>query len=214
MSNNRFKISNSGMTMIELLIAVSIFLVITGITVFGYSDFRSKVSLQNLIGDIALTIRSVQSYAIGVIGKEGDFSSGYGLHFSTGTSGSNSPYANTKSFIIFQDMNDNNLYDIPEDICTDECDDIINISGLSKIVGIYLKDSTVPIESTASLDISFKRPNPDALFCYRWDPSSDYCDWSNEQIQYARIVLSNGLTGEDEITKTVKISNTGQISIE
>jgi type II secretory pathway pseudopilin PulG len=217
MFDSKNKILNSGMTVVELLISISIFLVITGITVFGYGNFRSKVSLQNLAGDIALTIRSVQAYAIGVIGKDGDFSSGYGLNFSTGQSGVNSAYSNERSFIIFHDENSNNIYDAEEDVScsdTDECDEIVNISGTSKIRGIYLNGSSEPIEGTTSLDIGFKRPNPDALFCFRWDPSSDYCDWDNQQIEYAKIVVSNGLSGDEEITKIIKVSNTGQISIE
>ena len=63
MSKNKNKMKyNSGITIIELLVVISIFIIISGITIFNYSKFKSTATLQNLADDIALSVRRVQGY--------------------------------------------------------------------------------------------------------------------------------------------------------
>ena len=99
-----------GMTLIELLVALVIFSIITGIVLFNYGDFNASLTMQNLADDIALTVRRAQSYAIGVRGREGSFQVGYGVHFGvtpydpTEKEADNVLYqGSNKSFILYKE---------------------------------------------------------------------------------------------------------------
>ena len=51
---------NRGMTLVELIVVLAIFMIILGLTIFDYSSFKSTTTIQNLADDIALTIRKAQ----------------------------------------------------------------------------------------------------------------------------------------------------------
>lgn len=197
------------MTIIELLVALSIFIILTGITIFDYGSFRSTVGTENLVNDIALSVRKAQSYAIGVRGISSSFENGYGISFVTRDLTSNPLSGSNKSFIIFTDSNNSRSYDIPTGVCGDsnECREILSINGIDRISAIYLEDNK-KIDVNGRLDIVFKRPNPDALFCYRPDGVNSACP-QGASSSYVKIEVSNG-----ESAKTVTIWNTGQIGIE
>jgi len=195
---------NKGLTIIELLVVVSIFMIITGITVFNYNSFNSSISTQNLADDIALTIRKAQGYAIGVRGLGvNKFDYGYGIHFTTNNSNSSLKSGSSTSFILFTDINDNKVYDYSEDIeCGtfengDECVEVLNIKSADEIKEI-LVNSTLE----DSVDILFKRPKPEPNF---------YINGGIEPATSVDIKVS----GPDlsSATKFIKVSNTGQISV-
>lgn len=223
---------NRGLTLIELMVVIAIFLVITGVVIFDYGSFRSNVSLQNLTDDVALSIRKAQSFAIGVRGvsKGGIFvfSDNYGVHFSMNSiqpigalSGSN------KSFLMFSA--DSSLKYTEPIVTPTTCGDVSNNSCLElfKITSAdFVEDIIYTIGSVdhsslsensnqASVDIVFKRPNPRAEFCYKKTLSvtEDCLDPSPSSIS---IVMSNGetaLSGRKKIKK-ITVQNTGQISIQ
>lgn len=207
-----FKIKNKGMTLVELLIVLSIFTILTSIAMFNYGNFRSSISTQNLANDIALSIRKSQSYAIGVRGLGDIFNYGHGVHFTTSSVTSNILAGSDKSFLLFMDVSPNGKYDYPSSgICGtpssgNECEEILNINSADKISAMYLDGILKP--QGGLLDIVFLRPNPDAYFCYRVNVlSSCQTNFSN-----AIIEVSNGKVGNDKVTKQIKIWNTGQIS--
>jgi len=72
------------MTFIELIVVLSIVSIISAVTLFNFTDFSTKVSLQNLAQDIALKIKQAQTNAISGRLSEG-FATGtppsYGIHF-------------------------------------------------------------------------------------------------------------------------------------
>ena len=95
------KNQKSGMTLIELMVVLVIFIIVAGLTIFDYSKFRSTASLQNLADDIALSVRRAQNYAIGVKGSQSSFSNGYGIHFlTTPLNGADVRAGSNKTFII------------------------------------------------------------------------------------------------------------------
>lgn len=207
-----FKIKNKGMTLVELLVVLSIFTILTSIVMFNYGSFRSSISTQNLANDIALSIRKAQSYAIGVRGLGDVFNYGHGVHFTTSSDGSNLLAGSNKSFILFTDVSPNSKYDYPSSgVCgnpssTNECKEILSINSADKISAIYLDGVLQPQGSL--LDVVFLRPNPDAYFCYRASIlNSCQTNFSNAVIE-----ISNGKVGNDKIIKLIKIWNTGQIS--
>ena len=208
--------NNAGMTLIELLVVLSIFIILTSITIFDYGSFRSSISIKNLADDIALSIRKAQSYATGVY-SDSNFISGYGVHFTTNTDTTNKLAGSNKSFVIFNDLPQiDHTYNYFESTCGigAECNEILNIITADQISAIYVSDNSTDelVPNIGSLDISFNRPNPDAYFCYKAsaNPGKD-CDRDNSTISHVEIVLSNDQTNK---TQAITIWNTGQISVQ
>ncbi len=206
-----------GMTLVELMVVLAIFAVISSIVIFNYGDFKSTISLQNLADDIGLSIRGVQGRAIGVQADSNlMFKGSYGIHFNlkqAGTDMEGSP----KEFISFANANDdkNNAtqerYDFNPNASTcdnavgNECTELVKITSEDTITGICLESNCL---DSGSLDIVFTRPNPEAHFCYIPDGglSCDGNNYSNVTIQ-----ITNTPTGA---TKSVSVWNTGQINIQ
>ncbi len=70
-----------GFTLVEMMVVMAIITVITGIMLTNQASFNKTLILANTAYDIALTLRSAETYGIssrGVIGIRGV---GYGLHF-------------------------------------------------------------------------------------------------------------------------------------
>jgi len=206
MFKNFYKNKKAGLTIIELMVVISIFMIITGITIFNYGKFNSSSSVQNLADDIALTVRRAQGYAIGVHGVGNSFDEGYGVRFTTnsiesGNSGSSS------SFVLFADRNKNRVYnDNNYGICGtftngDECMEILNIKSADEIKEISLISGQYT-QTPTSVDVTFKRPNPEPKF------------WANgveQSITSLKIKISS--SNNDGLDKYITISNNGQISV-
>jgi len=78
---------------------------------------------------------------------------------------------------------------------------------------IKLNEGDLSFAPGAYLDIIFTRPNPRAVFCYRTNIDSEFCDDKSKSISNITITISNGNT-EAEKTKNISVQNTGQISIQ
>lgn len=81
------------------MVVLSIITVLTGVVLSSQSSFNKTIVLANTAYDIALTLRSAETYGLSSRGfaSGGAFissSAGYGLHFETGSQG---------SFILFAD---------------------------------------------------------------------------------------------------------------
>jgi prepilin-type N-terminal cleavage/methylation domain-containing protein len=207
-----------GMTLVELLVVLAIFLMVAGLTIFDYGSFRSTASLQNLADDIGLSVRRAQSKAIGV-GNSSllTFANGYGIHFSTDRIPAHPLAGSSKSFIIFNDIADssgipNKIYDYDSgasgtcDASTlrqgNECVDLLNITTNDKIEAIC-PNSDQNRCAEGSADITFLRPNPDAYICV--NTTGEEC-----ALKSVDIVIKNIQSGS---TKTITVSNAGQINI-
>ncbi|MCX6753554.1 MAG: type II secretion system protein, partial [Candidatus Nomurabacteria bacterium] len=202
-----------GLTLIELMVVISIFLVITTTVIFNYGTFNSNVSLQNLTDDVALSIRKAQGFAIGARAVGDNFRNSYGMHFSVDSSPLGSLSGSNKSFLMFsvptadtKKYTDNGSMN---DVCgngSNQCIESFNITSADNIKELQIDDVS---KVAGSIDIIFTRPNTRAYFCYRANASSDCVTASR-----VNIVISNGQTGDKERTKTISVQNTGQISIQ
>ena len=158
---------NSGITLIELLVVISIFAIISSITVFNYSKFKSTATLQNLADDIALSVRRVQGYAIGVKGYNDEFGLSYGIHFTPNPELTSAYSGSYKSLILFIDMNGNGKYDGGSSCGNpsegDECLEVLSITNANEVYEIHLYENghDVTIDKKDTLDILFKRHNPE-----------------------------------------------------
>jgi prepilin-type N-terminal cleavage/methylation domain-containing protein len=211
----------SGMTLVELMVVISIFVIVSGLTIFDYGSFNSNTSISNLASDIALTIRKAQSYAIGthLLGTNANVS--YGVHITTSDDFSSNILAgSSKSFILFTDVDNNGFYKYPTSgVCgtpdsNNGCSEILNINTSDKIVGIYVNGvSFTNTNPNSTVDITFRRPNPDARFCYRNSNSSSSSCFTIP-ISSVGILISNGQGGSNLKTKKIMIYKTGQIGIQ
>lgn len=219
---NKIKISNRGLTLVELMVVISIFLMITGVTIFQYGTFRSNVSLQNITDDIALSVRKAQSFAIGARGVKNniggvDFDKNYGMHFTIDTSPVVYQEGTNKSFILFSSVDkkyDYSASGVCGDSTSNECIELFNITTADQIEEIWV-DGVQMNAQKASIDVVFRRPDPRAYFCYRSANTDSNGNCDNLNISSVKIVVSNGQTDlTKKKIKTISIQNTGQISVQ
>jgi prepilin-type N-terminal cleavage/methylation domain-containing protein len=207
----------AGVTLIELIVVVAIFSLVSSILLFNYSDFSTNVSIRNLSQEIALTVRKVQTYATSVRGIDNSNVStrsfpAYGISFSVDpSSGTFEP--NKKQFILFADIPQsvgslpNKRYDgdgsCGNPVSGGECLENFSIDSSDTIVELCPDGACV---SAGSVDITFRRPIPDAIICYKTTSSGD-CQ--NSSISYVDIIVQS-VKG---IRRTISVWNTGQISV-
>ncbi len=207
----------SGFTVVELMVVVAIFAVISSISAFNYRSFETSITVKNLAQDIALTIRKAQSYTLGFQSPEPTLLNetviGYGVHFDM-------QYPDT--FLLFGDfkttnptINANNVYDGTS--CNriftaqEECVDEILITTTDRIEALCLNDSDCVFEGM--LDIVFNRPNQDALFSYTdisTGQTTNLDPATNNPISHVSI----SVVSVDGVRRFITIWNTGVISVE
>ncbi|HWC57976.1 MAG TPA: type II secretion system protein [Candidatus Paceibacterota bacterium] len=218
----------AGFTLIEMLVVVAIIAIISSVVLFNYSDFSTNVSVRNLAQEVALSVRKAQVYATSVRTLDGtqNLSSktfpGYGISFSNyaQTTDSNAKATpSNRQFIIFADnfsSSQDPSYGVYNQSDSDECGTVttdneclesVAITTADKVSDICVQYNNTSTETClppgSRIDISFDRPNPDALLCSF--SSGKRCD-----ISYAKIVLQSA----KGLERTVEIWNTGQISVQ
>lgn len=105
----RIKNCQTGFSLIELMVTITIFVIITSITLTNYPKFGNKLSLDLLAQDIALSLRQAQISGSSVLGsRSGGTGSprvfgAYGVHFEAPRSDGGS--ANfTYPYLLFADI--------------------------------------------------------------------------------------------------------------
>jgi hypothetical protein len=187
---------NKGFTLVELLVSVGIFILMTTLLVAKYGNFDQSVLLTNLAYDVAITVRTAQTYGLSVRASTSDsplFNAGYGVHFVSGSQSNEE----ARKLIFFVDSDPESLYSgTHEDIDTYY---IKRGAYISEACAGNDADSCVDVDNV--LDITFKRPDPNAQICIG---SGGLCGQ-----KYARITI----TGTEGSTRTVVVQENGQISV-
>ncbi len=197
---NKIQIQNKGFTLVELMVTVGIFTLITGLLLARYSNFNKGIILTNLAYDIALTLRSAQSASINVKSApiNGPFSSNfdypYGVYFTD----------ESTSFITFVDVNYNDntdigSYDTGEEIAT------TNIKRGSRISAICSGTEASCSTDISQLNVVFKRPDPVAHIV----SVSSLSGRVTTENPYAEITVES----LDGTQKKIVVRSTGQISV-
>lgn len=167
-----------GFSLIELVVAAAIISVIALIVITNQGSFNNSTELANAAYDVALSVRSAESYGLGSrVSGAGVSNAGFGIHF---------PQTPTNTYMLFSDVNSPSssschgiptgetaaapdaqygdcVYQSSEKVSAYTLGNGITISG----VCIYQSGSGVchPINSgDGTLDIVFARPNPDVFF--------------------------------------------------
>lgn len=195
MKTKNCKNTKGGFTVLELLISLAIFAVMTALLLAKYGTFNQGVLLKNLAYDIALSIRNAQSYGLNVKSANrntNDFLLPYGVHFST-----NQPI----EYIFFVDLDHDYIYDA-EDNDSNTIDEKLTKTSITR--GSSIKSLCVVLNNESNctvvnnLDIMFDRPNPNAIIR------------GNESIAgYAKITVQ----ASDNTTREIEVRSTGQISV-
>src|SRR3990167_11232473 len=127
----RSRSASNGMTYVELIVVISIFTIMMGISLYSYGTFQGKIDIKNLANDIALKIIQAQKDAtFGKLPSQAVASTwkpAYGVYFDKAT--------NDKSFVYFTDLDNNNLYAGTISSCSGDCIQKIDITKGSKISG-------------------------------------------------------------------------------
>ncbi len=194
----------SGFTIIEMLVVLAIFAVMSSIIIFNYPKFQAQIDIKNTATDVALQI--VQAQRDAVNGKlngtkivQDPWKPSYGVYFSklskfTGKYNTNE-YSN-KGFIYYIDSyNFSSIYGcfFNSDVSSssNEC---LNQFIMQK--GIYVSNLVVNCNngsniSLDTLDINFTRPTSSPKILDQsslLDPRPSYCA-SSSGINYAEITL-------------------------
>ncbi len=200
----RFSEFERGFTLTELIVVLTIMIVISSLVLARYSAFDSTTILTNLSYDIALSLREAQLYSIGVreggeseLGKnEADtFSFAYGVRFGDNPTG--------ESYLFYEDQWDTDG-NSPSD---GRYNPGFGIKEYTLRRGHTIKDfcgingsvKTCSAEIDA-LDISFKRPNPDAII------------YDTQGVRYSEAEIT--IQSREGATKKVHVYTTGQIAVD
>jgi len=182
---------NKGFSLIELLVTVSIFTIITGIVLANFPTFSSKIALENLANEVALAVRQAQVF--GVASREFGVGSGvfptHGVHFDK---------AQNTTFFLYADTNENNKYDGDAELI--ETFTIHRRNSISQLCGFQNINSAC--KKLNYLDITFTRPNPEPTIIGR-------VGMGNVNYSYSTITMKSP-SGN---TRLVTVWSNGQIAI-
>jgi prepilin-type N-terminal cleavage/methylation domain-containing protein len=214
------KRAQAGVTLIELIVVIAIFTVVSGVLMFNYSDFNTNVSIRNLAQEIALSVRKAQTYATSVQSIDAAKIStttypAYGISFRTDTTAEPSDrMSDMRQFILFADIPRNNgptgdrLYEYIDTCGTpsedNECVESFNITSADRIVAICTDLDGGKCDAE-EVNVMFKRPSPDADICV---VQSGACQ--DPLPSYVKIKVES----PKGIQKVISVWNTGQISVQ
>jgi prepilin-type N-terminal cleavage/methylation domain-containing protein len=191
------KVKQQGFTLIEMMVSIVIFSLISGIVIFNHGKFNSSIVVTNLAYEVALALREAQVYGLAVKQDPNDVQSveyAYGVYFDI-----DSP----KVFYIFADRNGDQQFDPNSDPCngslTSECQEMIEIRGDVDL------NSLKTNQTVDKLTILFLRPNPVAIIR---DENNSSSGTSGRQ----RAVIQLHSSRADK-SKEVVVELSGQVSV-
>lgn len=134
-------------TLIELVVTVGIFAIISTVIITRNSQFDEEIFLSDMAYDVALSVRRAQSYGINVHGSAGSFDHPYGIYFTNATT----------TYKFFVDTDDDGFYDDP-----DELIETYTLGRGTSIGPLCDPASKTPCD-LENLTVIFRRPEPDAI---------------------------------------------------
>lgn len=165
---------SQGFTLIELMVVLSIIVIITSVVLTSQNSFNKTLILTNTAYDIALAMRSSQTFGLGSratnVAGVSIVNAGYGLHLANGGPGN--------SFILFADTTGGSSCAGLTPAC--KPGDYVYTANADKLMQLYKLNNGIFISNfcarswsgswscaaggqLTSLDVVFIRPNPDAF---------------------------------------------------
>ncbi len=196
----------AGFSLIELLVSLGIAGVLLTVVVLNQRGYTEGALLSNTVDNLGLSVSQAQAYGLAVREKSpgtSDFLYGYGLSLSFLEDGGEN------GFIMFRDNNNSQYYDGGWPCGVSECLEKTEFSG-----GNYIEDFCVlrtqgadQCGTVGRVDISFKRPVPDArIFLYNTGGNS----YNLPNLKGVKIIIKS----PSGLTRYVTVYVTGQISVQ
>jgi prepilin-type N-terminal cleavage/methylation domain-containing protein len=196
------KIKSLGFTLVEMLVSISIFAIITAVVLIRNNEFNSGILFSNLVYEIALSIREMQTYGITVRASDTgtfQFQNGYGVYFNK--------ISFPNSFLQFTDIRPLSGIDpsgMYESLPTDEKLFKFNLKP-GNLIYKLCDMSTNSCSHVSDLSITYMRPEPNAKIVTSGNPGSPLTKASI-------IIKSPGDT--DAVYKCIFVTSVGQISVQ
>ena len=190
---------NEGFSLVELLVTIGIFVIVTGVILFNFRSFDSRIVLDNLAYEVALTVRQAQVFGTSVkeAGAGSELFPSYGVFFSTFDDNAFTLFADV--FPVLESGGDGKYG--AGDILIDQFS-IQKGNYISQLCGYVLATSScTPLDA---LHVSYVRPNPEGVVI-------GVTGSGDAQYSFAEVTLS---TPSGENTKTVTIWANGQIAVQ
>ncbi len=195
-------------TLIELMVVIAIFLVVTGVILFQSNSFDSTITASNLAQDVALSVRKANAYTLGfqvpnTVG--GTVIKGYGVNFTAGTG---------DSFLLFGETDPYDQYYTHTSGCgvfshIDECIEqtIIKTKDRISSISVDVSGSTIVLSPGDSLSIIFTKPSGEVSFCVQ-SGGTGGCNYTLATVAHIKISSAQGRI------YTVNVWNNGQINVQ
>lgn len=235
------KQSQRGVTLIELIVVIGIFAVVSSVLMFNYSDFNSNISIRNLAQEVALSIRKAQTYATSVqsidVARVSTTSyPAYGISFKVNRASDIGEIARSETlqevtideerasgmvpsdrgFILFADIPDPDSGSATGDRLynyTDECGNPQPGSECVENFGISTADRIVAI--CTDLDAWRCGAEQVNIMFHRPSPDADICVVENGSCMDRKATYAKVvLQSPKGIQKIVTVWNTGQIGVQ
>ncbi len=223
--------SRRGFSLIELLIAITLFGIIASSILLAYNRVSEQLFVTSLAYELALSFREAQSYGVSIRefrgGGTGTFDvGGYGLHFDSESLTTYALFADQGGEIGDATFNGSygTTYNTTGCLSTTECVSVLRLekgNSLYKFCGVLplgdfgrdapdankneecnVKSLPATNPTITSLDVTFLRPNPDAVI-----KTSQTA--FGRQYKAARVYVVSP-SGDRRV---IEVTNTGQISI-
>lgn len=180
--------SERGFSLVELLVVTAVIALVTSAVLANHAKFGTTVVLERLVYDVGLTLHKAQTYGISVYrSTSGTFAQSYGMYFNITT-----PSAS----ILFADqVSVNGIYDNGESLELQTLPNGYTVYDLCVTPAFGVENCAI-----TRLDISFSRPDPDALI---------YAEGGATTYSTARIVVRSP-QGD---TRNIVVEASGQIVI-
>jgi len=193
--------AKNAFTLVEVLVTTSILVIISTAILFSFPKFNSKIAFDNLAYQIALKVREAQIFGLGVRGFEtpgGTVFSSHGISFDVSTPENRITFSRFVDLPLGEGLPGDRLYN-----AANEEFERLDIRGGNSIFELCGHLSGGQINCTLKfVNILFERPDPDAIF------RSNIPGHVYGQVDII-IIDRNG-----ELTKTIQVFSTGQISIQ
>jgi prepilin-type N-terminal cleavage/methylation domain-containing protein len=216
----RARSTQAGFSLLELLVSLVVFIVITSIILVRHSQFNNTIILTNVAHEISLEIRQAQVYGLGVrrggnTSGDTDFNLGYGVVIKKSVTNDNN------GIDLFSTTNPRQLYTegYDADNTTNVIRETFKIPKGYIISGLCVNKSTSDCENVDELDIGFVRPFPNA-YIHGYDGDNNTCVESSGTISICSSAIitikspnSKTVNGNVTGTRTIKVFANGQVAV-
>jgi prepilin-type N-terminal cleavage/methylation domain-containing protein len=195
-----------GFSLVELLVSLGIMGVLLSVIVFNQKSYTEAALITNVADNLGLTIAQAQTYGLAVKQRApntADFTNGYGVSLSTLEDGGE------EGFIFFYDVNNSQYYDGGWPCGVAECLEKMEFLGENYIEDfcILRTQGANQCGTTSRVDISFRRPEPDARILFF---NSGGNTFTVPNMSGVKITLRSA----SGLRKYVTVYTTGQISVQ